>query len=274
MMRFCGFFILLVALAAAAAAQPTTATSPSTRLAAAMTRPSVPPPPIPPSEIASKSETTLLTLQNMLNLPPDPAVQAIEQDLPDLISDIDSRAAETEKGLTVHSSLQTVRSLQFQWEATDKTLTNWRADLSASSKELDHRFDQLEKMQTDWQQTLRWADQVKASSELVAPTNATLAAIARAQTQLFELRSPIWALTRRVDAQDARVEQNLASVQLARQQIFSRMLLRDSPPLWSAFNGGEAGTVHGGENDFVRSWPISVDIFSATPNALGSTPSY
>lgn len=240
-------------MAATALAQPATrpTTGPSTQSTAA-TQPAVPPPPIAPNEIISTSETTLLGLQNTGNPPLNSAVQGVEQDLPGMTSDIDDRAEETGKILEAHASLQTVRNLQSEWEATNKNLSDWRSEVTAYGKELSDRLTRLWHMQSDWQQTLNWANQVNASPELVTPINATLTSIWRTEGQLWKVRSQIWALNRRVDAQDARVEQNLAAVQQARDQIFSRMLMRDSPPLWNAFKGSQGGTAEGGENAFSR----------------------
>lgn len=253
MTRACGFLLALIVIAATALAQPATrpSTGPSTQSTAA-TQPAVPPPPIAANEIISTSETTLLALQNMVNLPPNSTVQTVEQDLPGMTSDIEDRAEETERILEAHASLQTVRNLQSEWETSNETLSDWRSEVTAYSKELTDRLNRLVQMQSDWQRTLDWANQVNASSELVTAINATLKDIWHTEGQLGKMRSQIWALNRRVDAQDARVEQNLAEVKHSREQIFSRMLLRDSPPLWAAFQGGQAGPVEGGQNGFSR----------------------
>jgi small-conductance mechanosensitive channel len=222
------------------------ATMPATQPAA------VPPPPIAPNQVATQSEALLIQLRNTeAELLASPVVQSIEDELPGLTTEIDNRLEETDKTLSTHASVQSLRTLQAQWESTRATLAEWRSQLAARSKQFKFELDQLNPIEADWQKTLDWAQKVHASPEISNAVNSALANIERTRRELQGRQKQIWAISRHVDAQDARVVEVLASVQRAREQALSRLLVRDSPPIWEAFRKN-ASSEPAGQNDFSR----------------------
>jgi len=217
-------------------------TGPASTQPAATAPSSQPAPPLPPiraSEVASRSESVLITIRNLqANVQIESTVQRIDQELSGMTAEIDGRVEETDRILAAHASLQSLRNIQSQWESAGKKLANLRSDLTQSGKQLSKQIAQLSQMDSDWRQTLAWAQEVHASPEIGQAVKVAVNNIERAQANLTTRQHQFWDIIRHVDEQDARVMEYLAAVQQAREQLFSRLLVRDSPPLWSAFSAG------------------------------------
>jgi potassium-dependent mechanosensitive channel len=197
--------------------------------------PSVSPPPIAPAEVASRAETTLISLRNMeSDLLNESAVQSIEDELPGMSRDIDNRIEETNKILATHASLESFQNIEAQWQVAGATLTSWRNLLASRAKQFSRQIAMLAPMESDWQQTLAWAQAVHAHPEIIEHVKAAISDIDHTRVDLKTRQMEIWATARAVDAQDARVEDILATVQQAHELAFSRLLVRDSPPIWRA----------------------------------------
>jgi hypothetical protein len=217
-------------------------------------QPAVNLPPIPPSEAASRSESALITIRNIeANVQNGATVRRIDQELPGMTAEIESRVEATGRILAAHASLQSMRNIQSQWEVTDKTLTTWRSELMQSARQLSQQIIQLSQMDSDWRQSLAFAEQVGASAEIIQAAKLAIGQIDRTQAHLKTRQAQMWVIARRVDEQDARVEENLAAVQQAREQLFSRLMERDSPPLWNAGRAaGNDNSAQWGGNEFGR----------------------
>ena len=206
-------------------------------------RPAVSLPPIPPSEIASRSESTLINIhERAVNSLADRTFQMISQDLPGMADDIDASAAETDRILASGTSLQNIRDCQSRWEDTTRTLSQWRSELSQTAKQIWGQMEYLSQIRSDWQQTLEWTRRVNASSEVGQRAIDTLRSIDQAKQDLRNREVQIWAVEHRVDAQDARVVEILANLQQTREQLFDRLLIRDEVPLWAV--GGMNGELN------------------------------
>ena len=237
--------VLPLILAATAYAAPP-ATTPSTTPA---TQPAPPQPAFPLSQAATEAESTSITLRSIdAALTSDRDLSDIERDSPILGSEIDNRLDESYAILASNPSLQLLASQQYDWTAIQDTLDAWKRDLQQRADRLKRANDQIKQLTDTWNQertTLDyWLKHAKSTELLENAQDAvesTLGNISRTSDDLHQARIRLFAIEEDLDAQSARVLDVLDSVNQARDEAFSQLLRRDSPPLWSLFGSQKTG---------------------------------
>jgi potassium efflux system protein len=232
-MQKCLFFLAVCLFSISltkAAPPPTTATSlATTNPSAVMT-----PPPIGLGDVASQSESLAISLRQMKSdRSSDETVQAIGEELPVLSQEIDARLDESSRLLASNPSLEILPEMEADWQAIDSNLVGWKRSLTKRSDQFKSQIAHLTDIKADWAQTLQYANNRGASADIRQNIERTIEAITGAQDEIQVALSHIWKLNRNVDEQNARVLDVLASVKQAQQEAFDRLLVRDSPPIWS-----------------------------------------
>ena len=248
------FRSLLLIVAAAfigsgVAAQTATSPSASPSVAAPATSataaPAVSSTAIPLAEVATQAESVSAMLRDIqAALSSDGLVTTVEAGLPKLTDEIETRSKDiSEKVLAPDRSLETLRTLEVDWQRLEENLSLWTRDLTERAKKLDEQVVQLAQLRKIWDQTLKLAQNAAAPKEVVkrikdlSSEKDPTGDIERVRKAAAERRAKILTLQTRVADQHTRVAGALNSVRQAlkqaRAEAVNRLFAEDSPPIWS-----------------------------------------
>jgi len=245
----CTAFFVVCAIGAIAAAGPTTTVSVTT---SPSTQPAAPPPPqaaFPLAEAATQGESATITLRGINSqINSGGELSDIEQQSPLLSDEINNRLAESPSILASHPSLQLLQQQENDWTEIEHTLADWKGVLQQRGDRLKQASDQISDLAAAWDKEQQvvdyWLTHAK-HTELLATAQASVAKaraqIAQTSTDLRNARIELFAIEQSIDNQDARVLDVLDSVRQARDEAFNRLLVHDSPPLWSLFRSQNSG---------------------------------
>lgn len=192
------------------------------------------PTPIPLADLVTAADSTRASLAGTVDrLSSDQSVESIQHQLSVLIPEIDARLEETNKIVTQNSSLDTLRSLEADWQKLGEHLPLWRRELTGRAVALEKERARLDGFQQTWAQTLELARNSDGPPEIVERAENVFAAINHTRQRVDERRTLVLTLQGDVAEQQARISQALASVRQARDAAVNRLLVRDSPPIWS-----------------------------------------
>jgi potassium efflux system protein len=220
------FLLSPLAPAAPAPQAPSTNTPPAvnTNTAAA----------IAPADIASQAETTLVSLEDLnAGLEVDQTSQAISGDLPALISRIDSKLEDTSNDLSRNPPLPRLHRLENEWNELHDELSRWKRSLAKRAQELGGQIARLTQFKNTWEATLQSAQNAKLPQEVIQRIQSTLAEVQSTLEKFENRQRAILTLQDRVIEQDRQVAQALSSIDRAREEAVSQLLVRESHPLWS-----------------------------------------
>ncbi len=232
--------------------------------------------PIPLPEIVAQAETVTGNLRNIdANVATDQITTTVNEELPTLIREIDSRLSENEKILNSRPSLETLRNLEADWKTLRKNVPVWTRELTERATELDREIDQLAQLDRVWSMTLEQAqsvpmapqsgqqpqviqnnDQGAAPPEILQRMQSVIAAIRQTRDSVEKQRTQILTLQNRTAEQDARLNEAIASVNRVRDQTINRLFIKDSPPIWATQAWSRAGhdLLEDSQNSFSTQW--------------------
>ena len=228
--------------------------------------PIVAPTPIPISDIVSNAEAAAKKLQDIqAGASESPGVQNVREELPDLKNKLDSRTTETNQLLSARPSLETLRTIEQEWQAFIKDISAWKDDLKTQITALDRQLAELKNLNELWQKTLDnltkpeipaqtnanistenntniSTDNTAVSTEIVTEIppevlqriQATIAAIKETQKQIEVKRGQFLTLQTRVSEQETRINDTLAAIKEVREAALSHLFVKDSPAIWNA----------------------------------------
>ncbi len=216
----------------------------------------------PLSDAATHAETDTITLRGIETIiNNDQATQTITEDLPTLSTEIDSRLDESAGLLSSSPSLQVLGQQEEDWGAILRELNDWKRSLDRRLTQIKQADDQLTSLKSQWDSeeavVKYWSSYVSASDVLETAQN-TVDQIQLLIDQTIDDRRnsfiQTFATQQAVDAQHARVLEVLDSVRQAREEAFNRLLVRNSPPLWSIMHSArqDRQLVQQGQDSFDR----------------------
>jgi potassium efflux system protein len=233
--RTCGavacFSCVIVTTAGAQSTNaPASTNTPSTNSAAST--PATPS--IPMSEIVAQAQTATTKLQDIkAGLDPDQALQAVNNELPQLSNKIDARTADDASHPASAATLNTLQASQSDWQSLSESLASEQLNLSKRVQDLDGLLGTLAQMDTTWKSTLASAQTAKTPPDITATIMRVRDQIADAGKSVHDHLTPLYTAQTRVAAQDARTKSGLdginKSLDAARQQLFQQ----NRPALWS-----------------------------------------
>jgi len=223
--------------AEAAATQPAASQAASQPATAAASRPAtapISPPPIPLGQINEKADPDSAIARDIAaESSADRIVPEIAIELPDLLKEIDARAAETTRLLSAAPSLADLRNLESDWQAIQETLDEWRGALARRAPKLDANVATLSNMNTAaWVPTL---ESIRASNEppeLIQQAESVVAVIDQSREMVEQRRATVLSLQSRVRELSVRVSTAIAAINNEQGAARNRLLARDSPPIW------------------------------------------
>jgi hypothetical protein len=223
---------------------PTPSGSATAAISAASIQPP-PPAPIPLAEVVSQAGAVSARIQNLdVENASDPIAMSVGDQLPPLLKEIDKRSSETAKILEARPSLDTLRSLNSEWQRAGDELAGWKRELTARATVLDRLLVNLTQLSGTWNATLveagsRPAPEPKrtgaaaAPREIVALIQSTIEAIQQASERYASRRSEILSLQNRVAEQETRIASAKSAIERVRQETVNGLFVKDSSPVWS-----------------------------------------
>jgi len=201
--------------------KPATAPSPSTA--------------IPSAEVATRATEIPELLRTLTaNLAPSPAVETIQQALPEIIEQIDRGFAGTMSTLQEQPTLETLQAQQQVWQRRQLQATGWLNLLTQRAIGLREALNRLAGLQQTWLQTRDAARAAQSPEPILQQIDTVLAAIEAAQTPLQTQRDTVLDLQSRVASKLARCDEALSQIAQAQRRAVGGLLVRHSPPIWSA----------------------------------------
>jgi potassium efflux system protein len=230
----CGFLIanVIALLAITVSAQtPPPASPPPAKPPAAAEAQS--PAAIPLPEVATQAELASASLRDIERAASAvPVIEAVGAGLPRVTRQIDGRAGDTSKLLARNPSFETLRSIEADWQQIRDTLSGWTRGLTREATRVERQINRLEELSTTWEQTLSLAKTEDSPPEVLRRVESVIAEIARTRELMEKRRAQVLAMQSRVARQDARVAQSLTDIREAREDAVTRLVMRDSPPIW------------------------------------------
>ncbi|MEN3294313.1 MAG: potassium-dependent mechanosensitive channel [Burkholderiales bacterium] len=203
--------------------------------------PEKPPPPpagpqaIPITDIAVQAEIALVRVRQLENRSRiDDLIETASEDIPMLARDTSYRLAEMRQLLTRNTALETIRTLEEEWRDIETRASALTHDLTRAALQLDRDIAELDALAATWDATGKAASQAGAPPEVLDRVRAVTSAVAEAKRQLLDDRAKVLALQSKSAEIGTRAANALQTLEDARERAVTRLLYRDSPPLWSA----------------------------------------
>ena len=216
-----------------------TASSPAvlaTNNAATNAPSSTPPPPQPfaVGEVVAQAQAAAESLQDLQSaLDPDQVLQQVGDELPKLTAQIEQRTADGAAQPSSTATLNSLQTLQADWQSLSDRLDSEQKSLSARVNELDQRLWTLTQMDATWKATLDSARAAKAPPEIMAQINQVRAGIAAALKKVQDHQAPLYAMQSRVASQQAAVKTALDAMNRGLDAARQQILEQNRPALWN-----------------------------------------
>ena len=222
------------------------------------------PTPIPIGDVVTQVQAVSNRLEKIKEgLGQSPGVTVIEAELPNLKGELDSRITETSNLLSARPSLETLRTVEQDWNALAKNVPVWKGDLKTQITVFDNYIKELQNLKEQWQQTLDSLTNPKVEtsgnstnnlnsntaaessevqtesvtevpSEILEKIQATIDSINQTQKLVEEKRGELLTLQTRVSKEETRINETLASIKEVREEALTHLFVQDSPAIWNA----------------------------------------
>jgi potassium efflux system protein len=235
----CSLLIIVLALSHAGTALPQvpktlipTAPKPVGADKAAPEKPA-PPQAIAMADIAVQAEATLSRVRQIENKSQiDDLIETASEEIPILERDTAIRNRDMRQLLTRNTPLETIRSLEEEWRDIETRTSALTRDLTRAALQLDRDVAELEALSATWDATSKAAMQAGTPPEVLDRLKVVSSTVAEAKKRVLDDRAKILALQSKsaeIGARAAKARQALAD---ARERAVTRLVYRDSPPLW------------------------------------------
>ena len=204
---------------------------------------SAPPTVIPLADIATRAtEVSNLLVILTTSAAASAQIENIAKTLPDLSKKLDAQVAATTKNLEAEPSLDTLQSLQQDWQRRELETKRWLSRLTAQATKLEAALTQLGDRQKTWSSTRAAAQETKAPDPILQQIDATLAAITAAQGQIQSERTALLNLQSRVALEVTKCGTALTQIGQVQQKAVAGILLPEMPPIWQPGSWADALT--------------------------------
>ena len=202
---------------------------------------------IPVSEIAAQAAATTALLRELASrFAPSTEIEAIRRALPEASKLIELESEATADVLRGQPSLTGIAKQQELWTARQLQTDRWLSALTRWTTDLQAEMGRLTDLQARWRRAQAAAQAAKAPMPVLQQVADLLAGLAAAQAQLQTKLTATLDLQSRVAQEAARCSAALAQIAQAQGQAMGGILVRDSPPIWSAEGWAEGRSVlHG-----------------------------
>ena len=190
--------------------------------------------PIPLPDIVAEAGVAQNTLQGInAELKADPVKTAVLQGLPDFERDIDVRNAESTRIISNGPSLDILGQLLMVWQNLGDNAKAWSRELTRRATGLGADLARLDNMAETWNLTAIEAKAKNAPPDVLNRIGQTVALIQQTEDSLKSRRADILNLQSQLAAEQTRIQIDFGAVEQAKQGTLSRLLVRESPPIWA-----------------------------------------
>jgi potassium-dependent mechanosensitive channel len=211
-------------------------TAPATTNTAATNAPAASPSPaaIALGDVVTHAQAVTIQLQqDQAALDPDPTLQSVVEQLPNLSRQIEDRNTEDGRMLDGAATLSSLQTSEATWQSLSDSLATAQIDLSQRVRRLDDLLWKLSQMDATWKATLDAAKKMNAPAEMVQRIQEVLSLIAATTKAVQAHQAPLYLMQNRVAAQDALTRSGLDTVNKAMETARKQLFEQDHPPLWN-----------------------------------------
>ena len=190
--------------------------------------------PIPVPAVPARAEEVAALIREVdETLRPRPEIDAIARRLPDQAERVRRDVELVRRALDEGPTLTTLASLTDVVQDHRRELAAWNETLARHATRLEGLLQQLAATREVWARTHDEARASGAPEPVLARITEVLADLNAARARVQGERTAILTLQTRVAQALARVDDALGRVDQYRRSVVSRLLVRDSPPVWS-----------------------------------------
>ena len=209
---------------------------------------------VPVPLVAARSEELLASLrQTAEDLQKDPAVVAIEGQLPELQEALARESAETATLLAGSPTIDQLSDREQAWGNRRRELAIWRETLTTRAAAVEADLAALDLQRELWKQTRKAARGSSAPTEVLASIDTNLAAIRQTRKRVAEYRAGVLSLLNTVGREDLRASEARAALVSTGASMRRRIFEPDALPLWQALASQDAEGIPGGLGDSIES---------------------
>ncbi len=225
--------LLILALIASSAAAPGQQVSPSPE------KPKPSPTPIPLTTVALESQSAMASLQAIdTNLEESQSsADVVAGSLTDLTSETDAMTADDMKLLKSSPTLDMLHRLKSTWQSFADDLSALDQKLAQRAASLEEGRAHLDQLTQIWQATLQSAKQPNTPPLVMQSIQNVVDSVERTRQSAESARAQILDLEIHLSGAEARVRTTLSSIEQVQSRELESLLVRDSPPIWSAETG-------------------------------------
>jgi hypothetical protein len=196
---------------------------------------------IPLAEVATEAEAAIARLRELrAERSADEEVSAIGKQLSGATREFDARVRETRRILAQRPSLETLARLEPEWRRLRANLSAWTRELVRHVLGFDGEVAELDRLAHTWKQTLAAAELSRAPADILQRIQEVLIEIRDTRAVLESERGRALTIQNRAALQDGRIAEALAMIKQAREDVASRLFVRDGPAIWNAGSGSRA----------------------------------
>jgi potassium-dependent mechanosensitive channel len=162
------------------------------------------------------------------------SVRVIAESLSNLTSEIDTSIGANIKLLTTSPSLDMLHQLRSTWQNFGDNLSALARELAQHAASLEEEHGRLDQLNKIWQATLQSAKQPDTPQPVLQSVQNVVDSVERTRQSAESGRVEVLTLQSRLFEQEARVRTSLSSVAQLQNRLLQSLLIRDSPPIWSA----------------------------------------
>ena len=200
-----------------------------------------PPEAIAIPEIAIRAEQVTNRLREIeAGLEKDPAVDAIAQELPDLIEGNLTLLAETDSLLEQAPRQHVLNAIADSWQSARAAMAARDATLTKRANALESNIQKLEALRETWRLTSDEASAAKAPEKVRKRIDATLGAIDSTQKKIELRRVVLLDLQAEGVRELAVIDATLDRIATYRKEVVGNLLRADSRPIWRTMSSGDA----------------------------------
>jgi potassium efflux system protein len=165
------------------------------------------------------------------------SVGVIAESLSGLASQTDAMTSEDMKLLESSPNLDILHRLNSTWQSFADDLSALAQKLAKRAASLEEERTRLDQFTEIWQATLQSAKQPNTPPPVLKAVQSVVDSIESTRQAAESCRARILDLEVRLSEEEARVRIALSSVRQVQTQQLESLLVRDSPPIWSAGAG-------------------------------------
>jgi potassium-dependent mechanosensitive channel len=234
--RLVGCLLFLMCMQTSVLAQaPAKTTPPSTALPPAPAETAAAPQPIAVIDIAAKTEAALASVRQLENRSRiDDAIQTATDQLPLLEREASYRVQEARRLNRSAFSLESIRSIEEELRDVELRNAPLRRELTRAASQADRDLKELENLEAVWEVTAKAAADASAPPDILDRVKDLSRVVAKAKKNVLDERARVLALLGRVTDVGTQLSDVRRLLEVASERAVTRLLYRDSPPLWSS----------------------------------------